>query len=254
VRAARLHHGVSADDVRGWLYLWAPIGLKIAEQRNGARQVVPGDLEPQLRTFISDHNIDLVIIDPLVKTHTAEENDNAAIDAVSTILGHLAGELDCAVDVLHHERKDGAPEAGDVNRGRGAGSFKDAARLICTLTPMTETERKQFGLTETERRSLVRVDRAKVNIAPPSIKARWFLIVGVPLGNRTDLYLHGDTVPTVEPWRPPDLWREITPSTVNAILDQIGRGPAEGRRYSPAKGYVRQLARVRQCAPVSEKD
>ena len=40
-----------------------------------------------------------------------------------------------------------------------------------------------------------RVDSAKVNIAPPSIEARWFRIVGVPIGNGTDLYPDGDEVP-----------------------------------------------------------
>jgi hypothetical protein len=234
VRAARLHHGVTAAEVRGWLYFWAPAGLKIAEQRDGSRQIVPGELEQQLRAFIADRMIDLVIIDPLVKTHTADENDNTAIDAVCCILARLADDLNCAVDILHHERKSGSPEAGDANRGRGASSFRDAARLLYTLTPMTEAERDQFGLAEADRRSLIRVDSAKVNIAPPSIEAQWLRIVGVQLGNGTELYPHGDTVPTVEPWDPPDLWRNLPIATVNAILDQIERGPAEGRRYSAA--------------------
>jgi hypothetical protein len=235
VRAARLHHGVSADQLRGWLYLWTPAGLKIAEQRDGSRTVAPGQLEEQLRIFIADRKIDLVIIDPLVKTHTAEENDNVALDSVTCILARLADDLNCAVDVPHHERKAGSPEAGDANRARGATSFRDAARLLYTVTPMTPAERDQFGLAEADRRSLIRVDSAKVNIAPPSIEAQWFKIVGVPLGNGTDLYPHGDTVPTVEPWAPPDFWRHISTATANAILDQIERGPAEGRRYSPTK-------------------
>jgi hypothetical protein len=234
VRAARLHHGVIADELGGWLYYWAPAGLKIAEQRDGSHTVAPGDLEQQLRTFIAERKIDLIILDPLVKTHTAEENDNTALDAVACILARLAEDLNCAVDILHHERKAGAPEAGDPNRGRGASSFRDAARLLYTLTQMTEDERKKFGLAEVERRSLLRVDSAKVNIAPPATEARWFKIVGVPLGNGTDLYPNGDTVPTVEPWDPPDLWRNLPIAIVNAILDQIERGPAEGRKYSAA--------------------
>jgi hypothetical protein len=234
VRAARLHHGVTADELRGWFIYWAPAGLKIAEQRDGSHTVAPGDLEQQLRAFIAQRNIDLVILDPLVKTHAVEENDNSAIDAVACILARLADDLNCAVDILHHERKAGSPEADDANRGRGASSFRDAARLLHTVTPMTAAERDQFGLAEADRRSLIRVDGAKLNIAPPSIEAQWFKIVGVPLGNATELYSHGDTVPTVEPWQPPDLWRELPIATVNAILDQIERGPAEGRRYSPA--------------------
>ncbi len=183
--------------------MWTPTGLKIAEQRDNFRVVVPGELEQQLRAFIAARQIDVVEIDPLVKAHTADENDNNALDGVAIILARLATDMKCAVDLPQHERKGGAAEPGDANRGRGASSYRDAARLLYTITPMTDAEREQFGLTEAERRSLIRVDSAKVNIAPPSIEARWFRIVGVPLGNGTDLYPHGDEVPTVEPWNSP---------------------------------------------------
>jgi hypothetical protein len=235
VRAARLHHGVAAENVKGWLYLWAPAGMKVAEHRDGSRAVVAGELERHLRLEIAARRIDLVMIDPLVKAHGCEENDNGAIDAVAIILARLAVDLNCAVDTLHHAPKAGAAEPGDANRGRGASAFRDAARLLYTVTGMTETEREQFGLSEAERRSLIRLDSAKMNIAPPSIEARWFKIVGVPLENKTDLYPHGDEVPTVEPWTPPDLWREISTLVANEILDKIDHGPGEGRQYSGAK-------------------
>ena len=196
---------------------------------------MPGELEQQLRAFIVERQIDVVEIDPLVKAHTADENDNNALDGVAIILARLATDMKCAVDLPQHERKSGTAEPGDANRGRGASAYRDAARLLYTITPMTDAEREQFGLTEAERRSLIRLDSAKVNIAPPSIEARWFRIVGVPLGNSSDLYPHGDEVPTVEPWTPPDIWAEINSSAANDILDRIERGPSEGQRYSAGK-------------------
>lgn len=255
VRAAMLHHGVGRGDLHGRFYLWAPSGLKIAEQRDGSRQVVAGELERQLRAFVAERGIDLVMLDPLVKSHSAEENDNNAIDAVAVILAKIASDLNCAVDVLHHERKAGAADAGDANRGRGASAFRDAARLLYTVTGMTDAEREQFGLSEADRRVLIRLDSAKVNIAPPSTEARWFRIVGVPLGNGTDLYPRGDEVPTVEPWQPPDMWAELTTATVNAILDDIARGPAPGRRYSNSQNADDRAAwRVVQqhCPKITE--
>jgi hypothetical protein len=47
---------------------------------------------------------------------------------------------------------------------------------------MSAEEAQAFGIPEEERRGLVRMDSAKVNIAPPMAKAKWFRIVGVPLG------------------------------------------------------------------------
>jgi AAA domain len=256
VRAARLHHGIAAEDVRGWLFLWAPAGMKIAEHKEGSRAVHAGELERRLRLEIAERRIDLVMIDPLVKAHGVEENDNGAIDAVAIILARLAADLNCAVDTLHHAPKAGANGPGDANRGRGASSFRDAARLLYTVTGMTEEEREQFGITEAERRSLIRLDSAKVNIAPPSIEARWFRIVGVPLGNNTDIYPSGDEVPTVEVWQPPDLWREISTFAANEILDQIECGPGEGRRYSAAAqaGDDRTAWRVVQAKVPSFSD
>lgn len=59
-------------------------------------------------------------------------------------------------------------------------------------------------------------------------------MVGVPLGNATDLYRRGDEVQTVEPWTPPDTWAALDAPLLNRILDQIERGLPNGSRYSAA--------------------
>ena len=64
---------------------------------------------------------------------------------------------------------------------------------------MSADDAALFGVTEAERRSLIRMDSAKVNIAPPATSAKWFRLVGVGLGNGTAEYPHGDEVQTVEP-------------------------------------------------------
>src|SRR6185437_2094869 len=116
------------SEYRGWLYLWAPVGLKFAEFRDGAVQT--GPLERQLREFIISRNIDLVLIDPFIKAHSVPENDNGLIDAVAVLLVRLALDLNIAIDVLHHERKGAVREPGNADRGRGASALRDAGRLI----------------------------------------------------------------------------------------------------------------------------
>jgi hypothetical protein len=97
---------------------------------------------------------------------------------------------------------------------------------------MTPQEAEGFGLSSAERRSLIRLDSGKVNIAPPSAEAKWYQIIGVPLDNGMPDYPNGDTVQTVEPWYPPDFWRAITAPIANKILDQIAQGFPNGSRYS----------------------
>jgi hypothetical protein len=231
VKAAMLHHGIKQEDVRGYLFLAASAGLKLLERAEGSER--KGKLEQLLRDVIDRRKIDVVSLDPFVKTHGLEENDNAAMDRVCGLLTKIAIELDIAIDVPHHVSKgQGAAMAGDANRGRGASAFKDAGRLVYTLTPMSKDERDLFGIGEAEARLLVRCDNAKVNIAPPADKARWFRLVGVKLGNQTDDYPNGDEVQTVEPWTPPDMWKDITSTVANEILDRIDNGNEEGQRFS----------------------
>jgi hypothetical protein len=92
---------------------------------------------------------------------------------------------------------------------------------------MTPEEAKALGLDEVARRRLIRIDDAKLNIAPAH-EARWLRLIGVDLGNATLLYPNGDNVQTVEPWTPPNLFADIRVKVINQILDEIDAGPSGG--------------------------
>ena len=160
VYAAMLKHGIKPDELRGWLFLAAPKGLKLAQMVDGSPQV--GALKKMLRDAITTLKLDIVCLDPFVKTHAMNENDNNAIDFVCGLLTEIGIDLDCAMDVPHHTNK-GLAAAGDANKGRGATSAKDAARLVYTLTPMTPDEAEMFGLNEAERRSTSRPPLSRRN-------------------------------------------------------------------------------------------
>ena len=108
----------------------------------------------------------------------------------------------------------------------------DAARLVKTLTPMSSEEAKRFGIKEEDRKQFIRVDNGKVNITRGGGAPQWFELVGVALGNGNDLYPKGDEVQTVRPWKPPDIWADLTDATLNKILDKIAEGFPDGERYS----------------------
>ncbi len=146
------------------------------------------------------------------------------------LLASMAVKHDIAIDTPHHARK-GANGPGNADAGRGASSMKDAARLVYTLARMTPEEAQALGIAEKERRYLIRMDSGKVNIAPPLDEAKWFRLVGVPLGNATETYPHGDEVQTVEVWTPPDAWYGLSSHLLNRILDEIDAGLPDGNRY-----------------------
>jgi AAA domain/Bifunctional DNA primase/polymerase, N-terminal len=229
IRAARLHHKIDQQDLKGWLFLATPgasAGKLLTVGKDG--KLIVAGLADRIKEAIKKRSIDLVALDPFVKAHGVGENDNTAIDAVAQILTDIAAEYNIGVDVPHHISK-GSAEPGNASRGRGASSMKDAWRLVYTLTPMSPEEAQSLGLDDSGRKSLIRMDSGKVNIAPPMTEAKWFRLVGVPIGNGTDLYPAGDTVQTVEPWTPPDKWAGLGSYI---LLSDIDAGLPDGNRYT----------------------
>ena len=120
---------------------------------------------------------------------------------------------------------------------------------------MSPEEAKTFGIPEEDRRLYVRVDRAKVNIARAAGGAKWFRLVGVPLGNATDLYTAGDEVQTAEPWKPPETWADIDNPMANLILSKIGLGLGDGNFYTDAaRAGEREAWRVVQADVPSKSE
>ena len=235
--AIGLHHHVDPAELRGWLFCANFNGAKIAEEIDGKR--VLGKLEPMLRRAIERRRPDAVILDPFVKLHALDENSNPDMDFVCSRLVRLAQEYNIAIDSPAHTRK-GSLTAGDSNNRRGASAQRDAARLDYTLTTMSEAEAKQFGIEPDMRKSYVRLDRAKANIVR-AIKASWYQLVSVQLGNSTDQYPEGDAVQALEKWVPPDI-KDVDPDSINRILDRIDAGLPSGDRYSDASAATDRAA------------
>jgi DNA polymerase len=232
--AAMIHHGVDPAEIPGWLYFKA-VGrdagkIKTLDEKG---RVVDGELATALEQTVLDYRIDLVALDPFVKTHDVGENNNDAIDAVAQVLTNLAGKHNIAVDSAHHVSK-GVPEPGNAQKGRGASSLVDAARLVYTLTPMSDTEAKAYGIKDEDRRDYIRLDKGKVNITRSTRWTKWFKLIGVHIGNGNELYPRGDEVQTVETWQPPEAFADVGADLQNAILNDIEAGMDNGQRYSNA--------------------
>jgi hypothetical protein len=228
VRAAIRYYSIPAEELCGWFYIVSlppEGGLFVAQGEEGP-------LQQWLLHEIIDKHLDLVCLDPLVKLHDAEENDNGAIEKVIGALARTAIAHAVAIDVPHHISK-GVADPGNADRGRGAGSFKDGGRLVYTLCAMSEDEAKRYGINEEDRRRYIRLDPGKVNLAP-SAQTRWFQLVSVRLDNGTDLYPHGDEIQVAVPWQPPATWSELPTDALNAALTEIDAGLSDGRKYSDA--------------------
>jgi hypothetical protein len=127
--------------------------------------------------YMLDKDIGLLIVDPFVSTHNSPENDNTAMDQVMSIYRKIAAKTGAAITLIHHTRKqqdNKGSSAGNADIARGASAFKDAVRVVATLTPMTSKEAGDLKFDSVEQSRHFRLDLAKQNFSPACVNAWWF--------------------------------------------------------------------------------
>jgi len=230
------HFEINHEDIGDRVYMHSGRDRKIILADKGEHgtviQMPDADL---LRSQIIKHRIDAVSIDPIVKAHYLDENDNKHIDQLMTIMGQVAHDTGCAIDLASHTRK--APTgvshaAGDINQARGAGSLSGAVRAARTLTVMSLKEAENFGITADRAGWYVRVDDAKGNMTPPAAHANWYERHSVRIDNGGP-FTEGDSVGVMQPWTPPDAFEGLTQAVIDRILNAIIAGVDDaGTKYS----------------------
>jgi AAA domain len=188
----------------------------------------------ELQRRIEKFRPDVLILDPLVEMHGAEENDNGALRMVVAQFRAMAVKYNMAVILLHHTRKGASASPGDPDTSRGASSIVGAARVVLTVTTMGEDDAKAFGVPPDARRHYFRLDSAKSNYSPLDAE-EWFEKVGYGLEN-------GEQVAAAVPWTPPD--DIVTQEKQVAIEIAVAKGSPKGpwaKRLSDDSRSIKQL-------------
>lgn len=216
--------GRNALDLAGRIIRCGPRDIGTLIERDATTgEIHTTDAWNDLVRLIADTRPDVVVLDPLVELHTAEENDNTALRSVIAKFRALAQQHQIAVVLVHHARKGSV--AGDMDGVRGAGSLVGAARSVFTVTPMTEEEAVDLGLNVETRRRFVRVDSAKANYAPSS-EAAWHELQDYELDNT-------EMVAAILPWTPPQAARAGASVEHLALIGAALSRGIQGGPYSP---------------------
>lgn len=234
VVATMAYHRITPEDIGDNLFLDSgrsqPIVVGV-QTRDGA--LIQEPVVEAVVDAIRRHKIDVMTLDPFVSTHQVSENDNNAIERVAKTWSHIADLTGCSINLVHHSRKTGGNEV-SVEDGRGASALASAARSARAFNQMTDAEAAKAGVEN--RRSFFRVDNGKANLAPPSDKATWYHLVGVPLGNGpggTD----GDVVGVVTQWEWPDPLADVSVEMLRAAQRAVAAG-GPWRADTQAKDWV----------------
>ena len=174
IQAAAKHYRLSPDDIGDRLFVDSGRDqrLVIAEQtRNGAMIVRP--VVENLIEEIIAREIDVVVIDPFVSSHTVPENDNGAQDMIVKEWGKVADRGNCAIHLIDHTRKamNGDAEV-TTESSRGAKSKTDACRVVRVLNRMSKDEGERAGVEN--HRLYFRAYNDKANLAPPADASDWY--------------------------------------------------------------------------------
>lgn len=125
----------------------------------------------------SDPDVAIIIVDPLVELHSAQENLVDEMSYVMSVLRMIARRTECAILVVHHTAKpppaNSSAWVGDANAGRGSTAVPAAARTVLTLFPAAEEDCAALGITVADRKRYVRLDGGKSNYAALSGKPSW---------------------------------------------------------------------------------
>lgn len=192
VVAIAMQHEIPLNELNN-VYLLSGINdpLRVAKTIQGVTRATQD--AARLTNLVEKVKAVLVVIDPFIRVHSVEENDNNAIDAVVQIFASLADLQHCSVSIVHHTRKMPAGTgAGDMDSARGASALVSAARISSTISVMSDKEARTLQIPLQERFWYVRVDNAKGNMSPPAQHAEWYRKVSIQLTN-------GDSVGTLEP-------------------------------------------------------
>jgi hypothetical protein len=152
--------------------------LLIAREGDRPSETIITDHVDHCVRHIRENKIDLILVDPLVETHTVSENANDAMNRVARAFRQIAQFGDCAVSLVHHSRKvasgDTSSYAGNADTSRGASSIVGVARVAQTIYPMTRRDADKYNIDDQNVNRYVRLDDAKANLSLVSAEATWF--------------------------------------------------------------------------------
>lgn len=237
IQAAAKHYAVEPVEVEGRLFVDSGMEgstlCTAVEDDSGFRLLLP--VYDALTAELIRRGIDVLVVDPFVSSHEAEENANTKIDKIAKAWGRVAKAANCVIVLVHHTSKAGAGEVTALS-ARGAVALINASRSTLVINRMEPEQAERLGIPQEDRRRYISVADDKANRAPAE-KADWYKLVSVDLGNGPmEGHAPGDSIGVVEPWKVPDPFDNVTVAHLAAVQSAIASG--EWKEHHTAKDWV----------------
>ena len=210
LKAACLLFKITHEEIDGWLTLLDPyeMPLEIAEERvlkDRGKTIAINELTVKVvSAFLTDNEIEVLAIDPMVDTHSLQENDNGAINKVMKGFKMIAQSSKSAVILAHHIAKGSTGEnskVDPVDAARGATAIINASRIVLVLRNMNENDRSTYEIDQEHVAQYVEIVDAKANLSLKGLPT-YIQKASVDILNGDEDYPEGDSVGVVKNWTP----------------------------------------------------
>jgi hypothetical protein len=208
--------------------------LVLAQQgAEGTRILAP--VVDRLVEALKVRQIDVMLVDPFVSTHSVHENDNSAIQQAASAWKSVAQRAGVAIGLAHHTRKPGGRDI-TAEDSRGGDALVSKVRDARALNPMSEADARALGIPSAERHAYFATGTGgKANMAPKSDRKTWFKLESIGLGNGA-LNAPEDRVAVVTKWDRPEPVEDLSPAAVARLADLLG--DEDWRASQQAHGWV----------------
>ena len=229
------HYEIDRSLLEGRLFIDSgrDLPIKIAtETDTGTRIAVP--LINGIIAAVQANEIDVLVIDPFVASHSVSENDNVKIDEIiKSGWNVIAEQGNCAPELAHHTRKAGPGQQLTAADARGASAIVDGTRSVRVLNTMT-AEQANILKIKTDRWRFFRLDNGKPNMAVRG-DGVWRMLLSVDLGNAAD-GMPSDSVGVVAPWVSIVADPLVAEIIRDKIIAAVGKLIAAGKRITRERG------------------
>lgn len=182
VLAIRRHYDLDPDMIRRNLAIMSGDDRPLRVTQRTAEGIQPHESVPYLVQALKNSGIDMLIVDPFLETHDANENDNREINQVGQIWRNIARDANVGVIIIHHTGKAEFTNTPGASAGRGASALNGVARNVRTLFGLTKDDCEAMNIPEADRNKYIKMDGSKANLSALD-GATYYKRIGVQLEN-----------------------------------------------------------------------
>jgi AAA domain-containing protein len=222
--------------------------MQLADYRDG-RVLIRHNAIDLLKQLLTEREIEVLGLDPLVGLHTIPENANSEMNKLIMAIKEVTAECNVATLLTHHDKKNiGSRDVGDASQddARGAGTITTPVRVVLSMKRLSKGDIKRLNVPPEDVPHIVSLSKgAKSNYSARDSGSRLFKMVSVYADNGSDEFKSDSTL-SLRPYKIRAVGPQISDDERDAILAEIAKGEfrSDPQANGPLVAYFSEVIGV----------